>query len=101
MDASCQALDTDPSTLAPTMCPPCMSQSSTSPVLVLRQSRSLVSLPLKSPLPASCQAPDTEPKAVPPFIFPLFMNQVSTSPVLALRQSRSLDPSPLKSCARM
>src|SRR5205085_1862367 len=83
----------EPIAAPPVRCPLLISQVSTSPVLLLRQSTSPVPSPSKSPIPANCQALDTELTPVPPAIWPLFISHVSTAPVPLLYQSTSVVPS--------
>src|ERR1700730_13862270 len=74
-----------------------MSHTATEPSLELRQRRSLLPSPLKSPTPAIIQTVDTWAKTGLAVACAPFIVQIATDPLAVLYQRMSLFPSPLKS----
>src|SRR6266540_7013102 len=76
-------------------CKPFRNQIATAPLEVLRQSRSLLPSPSKSPVTAMAQALGTAPRLPDCETWSPFTSQIATVPVLPSRQTMSLLPSPL------
>src|SRR5262249_8258024 len=67
------------------------------PLVVLRQRRSPLPSPLKSPVPATTQSTVADPGEPPPVTLVALSSQIPSCPVVSLRHRMSAKPSPLKS----